>query len=614
MKFFSITALILLFTTSIFAQDSTSYKLIVDIKNIENDQVTVTLNVPQITSDTTVYCMPKIIPGTYSISDFGRFVVDLKAIDNDGKELEVNRLDTNRWEIIGATNLDHLTYRVNDTFDEPRGGGIFEPGGTNIEAGKNVVLNMFGFAGYLDGYKNLPYEVEIVRPENFHGETSLYNISRGDTSDHYLAKDYFQLHDCPILYCEPDTAAMYVDDTRIAVSVYSPTGVVSAEEVMKEIEELFPAASKYLGGDLPADRYSILIYLTSSFGSGGYGALEHHTSTVCVLPEAPVASLSQTIKDVTAHEFFHIVTPLNIHSEEINDYDFVNPVMSQHLWLYEGCTEYAAQHVQVKYGLMSQDEFMDVMKGKIMAASRFDSGIAFTEISKKALDEHADQYLNVYQQGALIGMAVDLKLLNLSEGAYGIQDLMRDMSAEYGENVPFKDEELFSEMGRVSGYAELTEFLEKHVGGTDPIPFDELLGYAGVKYAEESTREVITGGNVALGFNPKTGRMVVVNTQGLDDFGKEMGYERGDEIVSWDGMEINSENYREVLKEFKKNTEEGDKVKVVVARKEGPGEYKNVTLKAKALKVEKTFYNELEIVENPGEQEAKIRQAWLKGA
>jgi len=591
------------------------YVLQMDLKNIEDDLVNVKLYVPKIEKDTVIYNMPKIIPGTYSIYDFGRFIQEFKAIDSTGTELPVVKLDENRWQITRAKSLNHLSYRVKDTFDEPRGAGIFEPAGTNIEAGKNFVLNVFGFAGYLDHYKMIPYKVEILKPEEFYGEGSLPRESIGDSTDVFVAKDYFQLHDCPMLYCVPDTAAIYIDDTRIAVSVYSPTGVVKAAEVLDLVDELFPAASDYLGGDLPTDQYSILIYLTEGFGggSGGFGALEHNTSTVCVLPEAPIAALAQTIKDVVAHEFFHIVTPLNIHSEQVHDYDFMKPEMSKHLWLYEGCTEYAAQHVQVKHGLMSIEDFMEVMKQKMLAASSFDTGIAFTELSKKALEEHADQYLNVYQKGALIGMAVDLKLLSLSDGKYGIQDLMRDLSKEYGIDKPFEDDRLFLEIGRISNFLEITPFLEKHIGGTTSLPYTELLGYVGVEYADTFNIQEVSGSGAALGFNPKTDRMIVVSIEKLDDFGKDLGFERGDEIISWNGVKVNSGNLREEIEKFKAITKEGDKVNVLVARKQKDGSYKEKKLKAKARTVNKLLYNYLRIKENPTTEEKKLRAAWLVG-
>jgi predicted metalloprotease with PDZ domain len=48
------------------------------------------------------------------------------------------------------------------------------------------------------------------------------------------------------------------------------------------------------------------------------------------------------MKDVVSHEFFHIVTPLTIHSKEIHYFDYNSPKMSEHLWMYEGVTEYFA--------------------------------------------------------------------------------------------------------------------------------------------------------------------------------------------------------------------------------------------------------------------------------
>jgi predicted metalloprotease with PDZ domain len=47
------------------------------------------------------------------------------------------------------------------------------------------------------------------------------------------------------------------------------------------------------------------------------------------------------MKDVVSHEFFHIVTPLTIHSKEIHYFDYNSPKMSN-LWMYEGVTEYFA--------------------------------------------------------------------------------------------------------------------------------------------------------------------------------------------------------------------------------------------------------------------------------
>lgn len=607
--------IILIFCTLLLkaqVSEHDTYKLQVDIDSISNDQVRVVLYPPALDSGKVVYNMPKIIPGTYSVSDFGQFIEDFQALGKSGDTLNVSQIDDNRWEINSSGNLEYITYLVNDSYDEPGGADIFEPSRTNIEKGENVLLNLFGFVGYFDGAKHSPYQLTVTKPANFYGETSLPRVSISDSADTYLAKDYFQLHDCPILYAEPDTASVHVAGARIAIAVYSPTDIISAKDVMSVVEDLFPAAARYLGGELPVKQYTILVYLNKGMGgTGAFGALEHNTSTVFYLPEAPLEALRQTLRDVTAHEFFHIVTPLNIHSEEIDDYDFVNPKMSKHLWLYEGCTEYAAQHVQVKEGLMSLDQFLEVMKQKMQAASNYDSGVAFTEMSKKALDEYEDQYLNVYQKGALIGMAVDLKLLSLSNGKYGIQDLMRDLAEKYGVDRPFKDEELFDEIGKISGYPEMKDFLETYVAGTKPLPFEELLGYAGISYRDSVTENVVSGGNIAVGYNPSTERLVIVSDDDLDEFGKSMGFKIGDELVSWNGEKLTLDNIKEVLNNFKKRVKPGDKVKVEVVREVKEGKKKTLKLKAKAVDTVRTRRNVIEIIENPTPEQLAIRKAWI---
>lgn len=587
-------------------------RVVVDIQNIENDQVSVKVIPAPSENFLTVYNMPKIVPGTYSISDFGRFVVDFTAVDTSGKEMLVSRLDTNRWAIANAPALDHISYKVNDTYDEPAAAGIFEPSGTNIEAGENVVMNTFGFVGYFDDKKDVPYEFTVVKPEEFYGATSLKRAWSDARQDIFYAKNYFELHDCPILYAKPDTTSLQVANARVMVAVYSPGGNMGSAEVMAEVEDIFLAAAEYLGGTLPTDQYNILLYLAGmGSGSGGFGALEHNTSTLFVLPDAPISALSQTIKDVTAHEFFHIVTPLNIHSEQIHNYDFIRPQMSQHLWLYEGCTEYAAHHVQVKHGLMSLDDYLEVMRGKMVAASNYDTGIAFTELSKKALDEHASQYGNVYQQGALIGMAVDLKLRELSDGAYGIQDLMRDMSAEYGVDRPFEDKALFKEIARISGYPEMESFLNRHVANAEPIPFDSLLQSVGIQYAPEITEMVVSGGNVGFGYNPRREKVVILGTDRMDSFGTALGLRSGDELVSWDGVEVNMDNIKTVIRDFKRNTEPGKKVKVVVNRRDDEGNYKVLKLKAKAELVEQKRKDVLAPVDAPTEAQLRLRKSWI---
>ena len=96
---------------------------------------------------------------------------------------------------------------------------------------------------------------------------------------------------------------------------------------------------------------------------------------------------------------FHILT-LGLHSEEIGDFNYINPKMSKHLWLYE-VTEYFAGISQVKGGVITKDEYVrSVLKGKIKSAEKPPTKkISFTEMSENVLQNpYKRQYNQVYRR------------------------------------------------------------------------------------------------------------------------------------------------------------------------------------------------------------------------
>lgn len=599
-------------TLAAFPQEN-FYHVHFDLTQVTNDQLQVILETPAVKAETIEFHMPKIVPGTYSISDFGRFVTDLSAFDSSGIRLPVSKISTNRWKIDQATSLHHLNYTVDDTFDGEDGRTVFEPGGSNIQADTNFVLNLFAMVGFLEGMNELPYEVLINHPEKLYGTTALEPLKRSTSFDHFKAKDYFTLHDSPIMYSAPDTASLQVANALIEVAVFSPGNQISAQEIMDRNADLFQAAADYLGGELPVDRYAQLIYLwEGQTNTGAVGALEHSYSTVFSMPDLPDSVMGQEIRDITAHEFFHIVTPLTIHSEEIHNYNWIDPEMSKHLWLYEGVTEYSAHHMQVKAGLISQEEFLERMRDKMETNSKaYDDQVPFTTMSAHCLDVYAGEYGNVYQKGALIGMCLDLALLDWSEGSYGLQSLIADLQARYGAERAFKDDELFDVIAEMT-FPEIRDFFTYHLESYESLPYAEMLSKAGVEYAASVPSSEITFGRVSLGVNPAAGRLVVQDISSANQFAQDLGYQNGDELVSINGFDLTDfQTISSNIDLWRQETKPGDKVRVTVMRKNGKGEYDSVVLKGKAMEVETSDNHILSWAENPSEKQLKIRSAWL---
>src|SRR5690606_41304079 len=98
----------------------------------------------------------------------------------------------------------------------------------------------------------------------------------------------------------------------------------------------------------------------------------------------------------------------------------------------------------------SPAEYLEVVEGKIKTSMYYKDNLPFTEMSLGCLHEHEDQYGNVYQKGALIGMCLDILLREHSEGKIGMKDMMAMLSSEYGKDVSYQDEELFVKIARLS--------------------------------------------------------------------------------------------------------------------------------------------------------------------
>ena len=86
-----------------------------DLTQVIDDKVPVSINPERFSQDTVIYRLPKVIPGTYRVSDFGNFVDDFKVFNYKGEEMDFIKSDTNSWLIPNAYELDKISYLINDT-------------------------------------------------------------------------------------------------------------------------------------------------------------------------------------------------------------------------------------------------------------------------------------------------------------------------------------------------------------------------------------------------------------------------------------------------------------------------------------------------------------------
>jgi predicted metalloprotease with PDZ domain len=592
----------------------------INLTKVVNDKVPVTINPGRFTTETVTYHLPKVVQGTYSISDFGKYVDDFKAFDYKGNELTFNKTDTNTWVINGAVNLDYITYYVNDTFDIEVTGGIggdtpFSPAGTNIES-DNYVLNLHGFIGYFDSLKNNQYKLEVTAPADFVRSSALQNAGTTTSDDGktatttYLAPRYFDITDNPMMYGKFTVEEFQVGGIKIVLSVYSPNKMHSASSLKDAMYKMMQAQKAYLGDINSTSRYDIFLYLSKGEqdSAKGFGALEHHTSTVVVMPEAmPEDALEESLIETVSHEFFHIVSPLSVHSEDVHYFDYNNPTFSKHLWMYEGVTEYFANLFQVNQGLISEEDFYGKIMGKIQTSLQMNDSMSFTEMSENVLkDQYAKQYYNVYQKGALIGMCVDVLMREESNGQRGILSLMKELSNKYGKNKPFEDDKLFDEIVAMT-YPSLKTFFDTHVIGTTPIYYNEFFNKVGLEIKEDKveTNYIQNAGVLIIGGDGQKGTIFFTDLVLDNSFWAEQGVQPNDVIKEIDGKQVTLQNANQILQDVYM-WKPGKDIEVKLDR-----EGKEIIIKTKTTQ----SYTQGEALmpkADATEAQIALREAWLK--
>jgi predicted metalloprotease with PDZ domain len=430
-----------------------------------------------------------------------------------------------------------------------------------------------------------------------------------NTNDIFLTSRYAELVENPILYAKPDYTTFTINGMEILIAVYSPNGTHTAESITPDMKTMMTAQKNFLGKFNSTKKYSILIYLSdmqSSTDAHGFGALEHPTATTVVMPEAmSKEELAEQLKDVVSHEFFHIVTPLTIHSKEIQFFDYNKPKMSAHLWMYEGVTEYFANLFQVNQGLIQENDFYIRMAGKISNASAMDDTMLFTKMSANVLKKpYKDQYLNVYEKGALIGMCLDILIREKSNGTRGILDLMQKLSAEFGINKAFNDDELFGKITELT-YPEVGQFLTTYVSGETPIPYDTFFAKVGVtkKSIQTPGNPFIKEQKPTISVNQENKEIIVIPTDDLNVFYTTLGLKGGDVLLEINNVKYNLDNIYDLIS-ASQTWKNDDPITIIYKR---GGSNQIVTGKIKIP------FESMNSYEATDASKSKLREAWLKG-
>jgi predicted metalloprotease with PDZ domain len=525
--------------------------------------------------------LPVWTPGAYEVQDFARHLFNLRA-ETPAGTLEASHVKKNAWQ-FDTYDVGSVTVRY-DVW-------AFELGvDTSHLDQTHAYFNGAQLFFLVDEYKDAPYTVTIEAPAGWHVSTGLERQS----AYVYQASDYDVLIDSPAEIGTHRVLTFEVDMKPHELAIWGH-GNEDAEKFLADVKRIVETQRDIFGG-LPYEHYTFILHLSDR----GTGGLEHLNSTTCGTGRFAYKSRKKYryVLQLFSHEFFHLWNVKRIHPDLLWPFDYTQEVYTHLLWAMEGFTDYFATLTLRTGGLFSPKEYLESLADSIksyekkpgrlvqsLAESSFDTWI---KLYKPDADS-PNRTISYYLKGDLVGTCLDLEIRQRTQSQYGLDEVLRRLYDRYGSKGIGFPESVYQETVEEVAGSSFQEFFDRYIEGTDPIPFEQFLGYAGLTVertyknpdpdGDDDKKDEPHADPVAwLGIDAavKNGHVLTVT----HSYSSGPAYDRlnpGDHLLAINGFEVDSEE--KLNTRIKQDFTIGDSVEVAFFRRQVL-EHATVTLAA----------------------------------
>jgi predicted metalloprotease with PDZ domain len=513
---------------------------IVSFPNLAHHEARVELVASDITTRTAVFRMSRSSPGRYATHEFGKNIYDVKAFDQNGKALLINRTDGDVYEVPRHNGYIRVQYTLYGNYADGTYVGLDATGGAH--------LNMPGAFLWIKGIDNIPITIHFNVPEDWRWTVATQLQPTGDPLT-FQARNLQYFMDCPtkigpLRYRKwevknPD-GKIYAFRIALDGGGDDTTFSVFSEKVQRIVRQ-----AQAVFGETPAYDYGAYTFLASLNPYVHGDGMEHRNSTMITTPvnfHGEDRNLG-----VFAHEFFHCWNVKRIRPRTLEPFNFEKSDMSHELWFAEGFTQYYGGLLLVRSGIGKDTDFVkQTIAGLINLKMNTPGARLYSPVQASEMAVFTDAgvavdktnfpniFSSYYPYGAAIALALELEL----RSRYGktLDDLMQGAWKKFGKpEVPYTVPGLQDVLATVTGDKKYAEtFFEKYIYGHEPVDYTILLAPAGflLKKTEEGRAWI---GNTRA-FSEKEGLLIEANTlrgtpiytAGLDIDDKILGIDNQD--------------------------------------------------------------------------------------
>lgn len=434
---------------------------------------------------TQVLSLPTWIPGSYLIREFSKHLEAVRAYDEDGRLLQIQKTEKNKWQLFN-TDFELITVEYDVyAYDLSVRGAYVDQNRLYF----NPACTCLG----LEGQEHAAVEVEIFLPDELkHFQLATGLASRTLVKGRYTleAENYAQLIDAPIELAEQTRFSFQAGGIEHEF-VLSGQHSMNAQRMQQDLEKIC-ATEIALFGAAPFKNYTFMTMATGN----SYGGLEHPNSTSLITPRDDLPQADEAVEPsadyqrflgLCSHEYFHAWLVKFIRPENLVNYDLNKEAYTSLLWIFEGFTSYYDDLILLRSGVISTPSYLKLLKAQIdrylqnpgrtiqsVAESSFDAWVKFYR-----QDENSNQAgTSYYNKGCLVALCLDLGLR--LRGA-SLDALMRRLYANAMQGIQVNERTIFELCQELTGDSWL-EQINHLINTTDELPLDQLLPEFGIGY------------------------------------------------------------------------------------------------------------------------------------
>jgi predicted metalloprotease with PDZ domain len=517
--------------------------------------------------------MPAWSPGYYGIGDYARNVSNFRAADGAGRALPFEKTARNTWRVAaGNASVIVLEY---DVYGETSFAA-------NTYIGEDrAYLSPSGVFLHLAGELQHPVNVTIQMPSNWKQIATGLEPVKGSPGA-FSAANFDVLYDCPLLIGNQEYLQFAVKGVPHYVALENVAPQVSRPKMLADLQKMVEAATRMMG-DVPYRHYTFLMM------GRGNGGIEHLNSASIQFAGDRLNTDAEYLRwlSYVCHEYFHNFNVKRIRPIALGPFDYGQENLTHMLWVSEGLSVYYQDLLLVRAGLMTQEQYLGKMAAAIgtfenASGRRYQSATESswnTWNAGSGVGGDRNTTISYYNNGAMLGAMLDLKIREDSGNRKSLDDVMRELYRKYYQEKKrgFTDAEFRQEcesaaagdLSEVFDYAATTREVNyaKYFAlaglKLDSTVSDASGAYLGVDTQTEELPPNLTpsgGGRGGRGGAPAT-RLVVTDIAAGSP-AEAAGLKRGDVIVQTDGAAVTLV----VLSEALRARKSGDKILLRISR------------------------------------------------